>query len=92
MRLCRCTVRKGFAFPLRSNNSFEAPPQYGGIAPIHFKHPVVRPSLTALCGGKAATSHTPQTNYLRFAIHDLVFAPTISESRTEEFDRGATKA
>ena len=54
-RLCRRTVRKGFAFPAPPMIGEAAPPQKsGGVAPEEKRNRPERQSLSALCGGRAA--------------------------------------
>ncbi len=58
LRLCRCTVRKGYAFPSGENNSREAMPRGTGrgiASPGNKISLPERRSLSALCGGRAAT-------------------------------------
>jgi len=55
-RLCRRTVRKGYAFPGSLRKPFEAMPRTvrGGASPFIEDKLPERQSLSALCGGKAA--------------------------------------
>jgi HAE1 family hydrophobic/amphiphilic exporter-1 len=75
LRLCRRSVRKGFAFPSAPERSEAAPrPLIGGVASLRRRTFTERQSLSALCGGKAAVLA------LSFLLSSLVSAqtPTLS--------------